>query len=745
MAAGPDFIAKYAPGLSKGNTIGENLGVLKAAGTNAVNDRGRVLANTQLQGDLKQAVIEGGDIKPLDTVLAENKAFGDEIGAPIPITATMGDNRAVQELVGEAATQPQFRADIRAQTEAAQSAMATKSKEVFGDRETAINTLDEVIPKSTVAQEQLVKNLDEARSKKDALEAQLASGAKTSEHLGKAIKDAYIETKSAAQKVLGDNYKRTVTSAANRGESIAPEVYAPIMGRVLTKSADSLKFANTGEVGKWLGVLKEKVLAGEQMFPQEVSEFKIAVNKALRKPNTDTGYVNELEDIKQMIVGKDLQASELRPDGTPLLPSNVPLIQGEGRGVKRIPGLVDMISPQFAKELNAADARYAKEMGHDLLSKTGKSIGREEFASRLVNMVTNHPESATQAIRAMGARGESLVKDALMTRLAGATGATGDVTPKVMSKFMKDYSEIISKVPGLGEELGNASKTLENLVNSEIRLKQEFANAAKDDILVNFKRTYAPSDPRAAGDVTRKYSDSTQLAEAVRTDPSTLKAFMVQYGRDKDAVEALRTIMYQDYLSKPNAYQSLMADLKKNRALEPFLAPRLDKLAQYTQKAEQLANNKAIPSGSVLKSTAKDSLQELTGVDVGQVVKTWRNMIQAVQTKGFITFGLFAEAAAKRERAGLLADTLLQPGVMEKAVEQLTLAEKAKTAVDVDKHINAGTSFIRKLLVPTKGDLTISVNQGSQAATGEDQVIDRTEANQRLDKEQADRKALYGG
>jgi hypothetical protein len=233
MAAGPDFIAKYAPGLSRSNTIGENLRALQSAGATAVNDRGRVLANTQLQGDLKQAVIEGGDVKPLDKVLAENKAFGDEIGAPIPITAASGDNRAVQELISEAATQPQFRAGIRTQTEAAQGAMTTKSKEVFGDRETAINTLDQVIPKSAVAQEQLVKNLDEARSKKDALEAQLASGAKTSEQVGKDIQEAYTATKKAAQAKANVNYSQAVDGAAGRGEAIAPEVYAPIIGRVL--------------------------------------------------------------------------------------------------------------------------------------------------------------------------------------------------------------------------------------------------------------------------------------------------------------------------------------------------------------------------------------------------------------------------------------------------------------------------------------------------------------------------------
>ncbi|WP_230687809.1 hypothetical protein, partial [Streptococcus pneumoniae] len=42
MAAGPDFIAKYAPGLATGNSVGTNLGALKTAGASAVNEQGKV-------------------------------------------------------------------------------------------------------------------------------------------------------------------------------------------------------------------------------------------------------------------------------------------------------------------------------------------------------------------------------------------------------------------------------------------------------------------------------------------------------------------------------------------------------------------------------------------------------------------------------------------------------------------------------------------------------------------------------
>lgn len=738
---GGNFMAKYLPGGIDTSSVDNNI----TAANEAMKARAVASSNRRVDNELKQAIVEGeGNPRSLQESLAAKGQFEEQIGASLPPTVLQGENRVIKEQIAEAAEQPKFRAEINSMTEKAQTALKSTADSTFGSRDTALDTLDSVVPNSVNKRTKLESELEASNLKIKQLEDSLIKNAEGSEAVGKKMADAYADNKKMAKAQATEDYNAVKKAATDAGLKLPATTYAPVIGKALIGSADALKFADTGPVGQWLGVLKKKVLADEDLLPYEVMAFKEATNKALRQaekaPSPDGRLIDELRSIKEMIVGKDLTPQDLKPDGTPLLPTLLPV----DPKTNRVPGLADLMSPQFAQGLKDADAKYAKNVGADIMSTTGRAIGREEFESRIVPRVLYAPEAAEQAIVAMGPKGTALVKDALMSELSKKVGA-GDLTDKALSKFYEQHKQVIAKVPGLKESLSSKVEALTALTTGKVLLKQRHAEAAKEDILANFQRTFAPNDPNAAGQSVRKYTDSAELAKAVRADGSTLKAFLKQYGNNKDAVESLRTTVLQDYLNVPNSAEVLMAEMKSNRALANFLEPKMKQFYDFAYYAEKLATSKAIPQGSVLKGAPGDFLQEMGGPKASKVISNFKNSITSVFFKGTVTAGDFLKAAEVSERGRVLVDTLLKPGVLDASIDRLSAAVKADNAFSVDSNVKGFLGTMKALMVPTKQDAVKGLREGiNEPVEGREGGLPSEEYIQKLDREQAEREAKYG-
>jgi hypothetical protein len=263
---------------------------------------------------------------------------------------------------------------------------------------------------------------------------------------------------------------------------------------------------------------------------------------------------------------------------------------------EKVGGHIDNLNPDFVNAYRNADNAYLQRVGLPFNSETIKNIDRKKFVEQIAPALIGNRTNVDELIRATGAEGERLARDAFYDSFTTAALKDGVIDPKAANKWLTKNGTKMQSVPGLEAELRASVNDVQALTARKNALESDFRRVAGDQVV------------RSSG-----FSNPQDLVNKLYGDVNFTNKFMSQYGANKDTVDAVRAFMLDDIVRSADPIGTLNDRTKAavfNRVFGPAYA---QKIQDFAVVADRLG--KDITQVSFRGETVpRTPIEQLTGI-----------------------------------------------------------------------------------------------------------------------------------
>jgi hypothetical protein len=602
-------------------------------------------------------------------------------GAPavqLPINALLADNPVINSFIQNLSTRdPTFKAMYGSQFEAAKDALRQNQIRLFGDPSqvqlTGISRADAAAraraTEKSVARQ--VRSLDEQ------IAAAYQGQSVDPTAFGTRVETLLEQKARAARKSTEPLYKEAFAIAANKGVVLPAAAVDDIYGFVTSETNRDIfnKFPTLyGLVERRFRPKTTEPSAivtaeGAPMTPGGVQFSDVgpdALDSLKRRINADLRSTNNTDQIRFLTMLKE-----------------------------KVGGHIDNLDPDFVNAYRNADNTYLQRVGLPYSSETIKNIDRKKFVEQIAPAIIGNRTNVDELIRATGAEGERLARDAFYDSFTTAALKDGVIDPKAANKWLAKNGSKMTSIPGLEAEIRGTVGNVQDLVNRRTALEANFRRVSGDQVV------------REGG-----FANAGDLVAKLYGDVDFTNKFMKQYGGNKDAINAVRSFMLDDLVNAGNP-KALFADRTKaavfNRVFGPTYAQKVSDFVEVSSRLNRNVSNVAF-RGETLPKTP---IEEAIGVSPESILSRFRNPVAG---KFYAITSLISQwwaGSIARSTEEKLKNLLLNPADAQKVFASLPNKEGAFDPKKINQAVEIGKKYGLDWVDEATADLMSGATRGA--------------------------------
>jgi hypothetical protein len=596
----------------------------------------------------------------------------------LPINALLADNPVINSFIQNLSTRdPTFKAMYGSQFEAAKDALRQNQIRLFGDPSqvqlTGISRADAAAraraTEKSVARQ--VRSLDEQ------IAAAYQGQSVDPTAFGTRVETLLEQKARAARKSTEPLYKEAFAIAANKGVVLPAAAVDDIYGFVTSETNRDIfnKFPTLyGLVERRFRPKTTEPSAivtaeGAPMTPGGVQFSDVgpdALDSLKRRINADLRSTNNTDQIRFLTMLKE-----------------------------KVGGHIDNLDPDFVNAYRNADNTYLQRVGLPYSSETIKNIDRKKFVEQIAPAIIGNRTNVDELIRATGAEGERLARDAFYDSFTTAALKDGVIDPKAANKWLAKNGSKMTSIPGLEAEIRGTVGNVQDLVNRRTALEANFRRVSGDQVV------------REGG-----FANAGDLVAKLYGDVDFTNKFMKQYGGNKDAINAVRSFMLDDLVNAGNP-KALFADRTKaavfNRVFGPTYAQKVSDFVEVSSRLNRNVSNVAF-RGETLPKTP---IEEAIGVSPESILSRFRNPVAG---KFYAITSLISQwwaGSIARSTEEKLKNLLLNPADAQKVFASLPNKEGAFDPKKINQAVEIGKKYGLDWVAEATGSIASGATRGA--------------------------------
>jgi hypothetical protein len=609
-------------------------------------------------------------------------------GAPevrLPLNAMLADNPVINNFIQNLSSRdPKFQALYGSQFEAAKDALRANQLRLFGDpsqvRLTGISRADAAAQaratEKSVARQ--VRSLDQQIA--DAYSGQSIDPTT----FGTRVENL-LETKArAARESTKPLYKEAFDIAANKGVVLPSTAVDDIYGFVTSET--------NRDIFNKFPVLYSLV---EKRFRPKTTEPS-AILTAEGVPATPGGRAfsdvspEALDSLKRRI-NADLRST-----------NNTDQIRFLTMLKEKVSGHIDNLDPDFVNAYRNADNAYLQRVGLPYNSETIKNVDRKRFVEQIAPALIGNRTNVDDLIRATGAEGERLARDAFYDSFTTAALKDGVIDPRAANKWLSKNASKMSSIQGLEAEMRGAVNNVQDLVNRRTALEANFRRVTGDQVV------------REGG-----FANAGDLVSKLYGDVDYTNKFMRQYGANKDAVNAVRSFMLDDLL-KAGDPKAMLSDRNRaavfNRVFGPTYAQKVGDFVEISSRLNRDPSNVSFRGETIPKTP----IEEATGIPPEMILSRFNNPVSG---KFYAMTSLFSKwwaGSVAKSTEEKLKNLLLNPADAQKVFAAIPDKQGAFDVKKINAAVDAGKRYGLNWVEDAIADISSGAARGAiRAGTSE--------------------------
>ena len=504
---------------------------------------------------------------------------------------------------------------------------------------------------------------------------------------------------------LPENCEKDIRSAKKRISAIDDEISK------LTQSVRlSPNYRDVGERAKFLMKAKEASIK-KKLSPKYKKLFSDAESAGIQFPARSVGAVHQMykslrsEDVfasfpsltsklNNLWSPKEVEASPIIIPGMPQQKSrmeyqSVPLSEMDSlkRALnkalrstkdestariltnlkKSLDGEIAKMPDEFSQGYKDLDLQFYRELG---IPKSKAEISQLDSARFLssAGKYLSKPEQASEFLAFVGDAGIPVVRDAIFMNMqggglvGGGVFTDGLVDPRKLSSFINQNMPLINSVPGLREELTNASRLIDGLVSTKARLDAEYNIKAKE-LGEGFYAAYHKKGlETVASEILSSRLDSQKYLKDIKNfEPDTAKM----------AKQAVRATLLEKAMKSSSSTIDFVN--KNSKAFSDWFGPTYAKDVKSIAEASDIISKIDVDKMKfAIDYKDQDILLEKIGIGSPQLQSILRDRITNGLTKLAIIGSKISTSSVAAKRDSKVMELLLNPealGVVRKSVE----------------------------------------------------------------------------
>jgi len=612
-------------------------------------------------------------------------------GAPavqLPLNALLMDNPVINSFIQNLSSRdPKFQALYGSQFEAAKDALRQNQLRLFGDPSqinlTGISRADAAAQARATEKsvQRQIRSLDQQIA--DAYQGQsidpTSFGARVENLLETKARDARKSTKPL--------YQEAFDIAANKGVVLPSTAVDDIYGFVTSETNRDIfnKFPvlyglvekrfrpKTTEPSAILTAEGVPVTPGGRSFSDVSPE---ALDSLKRRINADLRSTNNTDQIRFLTMLKE-----------------------------KVSGHIDNLDPDFVNAYRNADNTYLQRVGLPYNSETIKNIDRKRFVEQIAPALIGNRTNVDDLIRATGAEGERLARDAFYDSFTTAALKDGVIDPRAANKWLSKNASKMSSIPGLEAEMRGTVNNVQDLVNRRTALEANFRRVTGDQVV------------REGG-----FANAGDLVAKLYGDVDYTNKFMKQYGANKDAVNAVRSFMLDDLL-KAGDPKAMLSDRNRaavfNRVFGPTYAQKVGDFVEISSRLNRDPSNVSFRGETIPKTP----IEEATGIPPEMILSRFNNPVSG---KFYAMTSLFSKwwagSVAKSTEEKLKA-LLLNPADAQKVFAAIPDKQGAFDTKKINAAVNAGKKYGLNWVEDAIADVSSGAARGAMRAVNSEAPV----------------------
>jgi len=386
-------------------------------------------------------------------------------------------------------------------------------------------------------------------------------------------------------------------------------------------------------------VLKPKKKAGEEetevKLPKVTGQDLISLKKSLNREVSKLFRVYDRNTEQNQLLSRLFTLKEAV--------DNVLIKQGEE-------------SPRFVQSIRNADAFYYRELGMPLKAEGMREIKAKKFLSGAAQSLMNY-EQARDYVSFVGKPGMAVVRHAvrLKAEQAGVVDASGVMNPNKLNTFLKRNDRLI-KFAGLTEEFKSATSSLQSIKNSQARHNEAYKEKSRELTNSFFRAIIDQNLSTVVKEMLNSPKKRGIYLEDIKKLDSTQREMVMNGIRQEFLGQAMQSKgTMKDYINQHAEVTSDFFDKK--------YVSNINKLAELKDLMGQMSN---LLKDSLGETGVIDSIQDMTGVSIGEYAGTFRNQILSTERK-FINLAMKSVTTSGKNKFYVKsAEVLLDPDVVDK-------------------------------------------------------------------------------
>jgi hypothetical protein len=342
---------------------------------------------------------------------------------------------------------------------------------------------------------------------------------------------------------------------------------------------------------------------------------------------------------------------------------------------EKVGGHIDNLNPDFVNAYRNADNAYLQRVGLPFNSETIKNIDRKKFVEQIAPALIGNRTNVDELIRATGAEGERLARDAFYDSFTTAALKDGVIDPKAANKWLTKNGTKMQSVPGLEAELRASVNDVQALTARKNALESDFRRVAGDQVV------------RSSG-----FSNPQDLVNKLYGDVNFTNKFMSQYGANKDTVDAVRAFMLDDIVRSADPIGTLNDRTKAavfNRVFGPAYA---QKIQDFAVVADRLG--KDITQVSFRGETVpRTPIEQLTGIPPEMILSRINNPVSGPVYAFTSLFSKYWANSVAKGTEEKLKKLLLNPADAIKVFSAVPTNTKGFDAGKINEAVKIGKKY----------------------------------------------------
>jgi hypothetical protein len=313
-------------------------------------------------------------------------------------------------------------------------------------------------------------------------------------------------------------------------------------------------------------------------------------------------------------------------------------------------------SPRFVQSIRDADAFYYRELGLPLSAEGMREIKSRKFLSGAAQSLMNY-EQARDYVNFVGKPGMAVVRHAvrLKAEQAGVVDASGVMNPNKLDTFLRRNQRLI-EFAGLTEEFNASTSRLRSIKNTQARHNEAYKEKSRALTNSFFRAIIDKNLSTVVKEMLNKPKRRRAYLEDIKQLDSAQRDMVLNGLRQEFLGQAMQSKgSMKDFINK---HGEAVSDLFDSRYVS-----NVNKLADLKDLMGQMSN---LLKDSLGETGVIDTLQDLTGVSIGEYAGTIRNQILSTERK-FINLAMKSvTTSGKNKFYAKSAEVLLDPDVVEK-------------------------------------------------------------------------------